>query len=62
MGIPVALATSTLLSPFLFGVERWDPLTYCAVVSLMLGVCWLASYLPARRISTLDPVDVLRAE
>ena len=62
LGIPVALVTSTLLSPFLFGVERWDPLTYGAVVSLMVGVCWLASYVPACRISALDPVDVLRAE
>jgi len=62
LGLPVALVTSTLLTPFLFGVERWDPLTYGAVVLLMLGVCWLASYLPARRTSTLDPAKVLRVE
>jgi predicted permease len=62
LGFPVALATTALLSPFLFGVERWDPLTYGAVASLMAVVCCLASYVPARRIAALDPVDVLRSE
>jgi putative ABC transport system permease protein len=60
LGIPVAFATTVLVSPFLFGVGRWDALTYGGVASIMLAVCCFASYVPARRIAALDPVDVLR--
>ena len=62
VGLMGALLTSRLLTRFLFGIEPLDPMTYGAVVALILIVCWLASYLPARRISRLSPVDVLRAE
>ena len=61
-GLPIAYGTSLLLSPFLFGVRGWDPMSYGAATALMVGVCWLASYVPARRISALDPVNVLKHE
>jgi ABC-type antimicrobial peptide transport system permease subunit len=62
VGLPIAYGTSFLLSPFLFGVNRWDPMSYGAATALMVGVCWLASYVPARKIALLDPVKVLKHE
>jgi predicted permease len=62
LGLVLSLGAGGLLSGFLFGVEATDPLTYGAVSSLVLLVCLLASYLPARRITRLHPVDVLKAE
>jgi ABC-type lipoprotein release transport system permease subunit len=55
-------ATSLLLSPFLFGVDRWDPLSYGATAALVVGVCLFASYVPACRVAALDPVNVLQHE
>ena len=62
LGLVGALWVSRLLSGFLFGVEAMDPITYTAAVTLLLGVCLFAGYLPTRRIAKVDPVDVLRAE
>ena len=39
-----------------------DPSTYAAVVALLGGIALLASYLPARRASRMDPIAVLRAD
>jgi ABC-type antimicrobial peptide transport system permease subunit len=62
VGVFVSTWVSSLVSSFLFGLEPWDPLTYAAVTSLLLLVCLVASYLPARRITSVDPVEVLRSE
>jgi ABC-type antimicrobial peptide transport system permease subunit len=62
VGIFGAFWASRIVSGFLFDVEPSDPLTYGAVASALLILCLLASYLPARRIARLDPVDVLKAE
>jgi putative ABC transport system permease protein len=61
-GIAGALALSRLLSEFLYSVGAADPLTYCAVASILLGVGLLASYLPARRATRIDPIAALRHE
>jgi ABC-type antimicrobial peptide transport system permease subunit len=62
IGLLGASWASRLLSPFLFGIEASDLPTYATVI-LLIGVLSLsASYIPARRISRVDPVDVLRAE
>ena len=62
VGLVGALWTSSLLARFLFGVEPSDPTTYGVVAALIVMVCLLASYVPARRITRVNPVDVLRAE
>ncbi len=62
VGLAGALLVSRLLEGFLFEVETTDPLTYAAVVSLLAGVCFVASYLPTRRVAKVNPVVVLRAE
>jgi predicted permease len=62
VGMLGALWSSRLLSRFLYGVEPWDPTTYAIVATLIVMVCLVASYAPARRITNVNPVEVLRAE
>jgi len=61
LGIGGSLALSGLLRGMLFEVTRDDPLTYAGVAALVLVTSVLACYLPARRATTADPVEVLRA-
>jgi putative ABC transport system permease protein len=61
-GIAGAAAGTRLLEGMLFGITRLDPLTFGAV-SLVFGlVATVASYLPARRATTVDPMVALRSE
>jgi ABC-type antimicrobial peptide transport system permease subunit len=62
IGLPAALASSSLISGMLFGLKRSDPLTLGAATLLMLAVAALAAYIPARRASRLDPMHALRYE
>jgi putative ABC transport system permease protein len=50
------------MSAFLFGVGPMDPITYTAVSAALTAVALLATYLPARRASRVDPIVALRAE
>ena len=62
IGVAGALAAGRLLRALLFEVSPSDPAVYAAVVLLLLGVAFLACWLPARRASGVDPVVALRAE
>jgi putative ABC transport system permease protein len=62
LGIGVALMLTRVMSAFLFGVGPMDPITYVAVSGALAAVALLATYLPARRASRVDPVVALRAE
>jgi putative ABC transport system permease protein len=62
IGLVGAFLLTRLLSGMLFGVEPWDPLTFAAVVALLMSVALLATYLPARRATRMDPMIALRAE
>jgi predicted permease len=62
VGIALALAAGHALSALLFGVSPRDPLTFMAVALLLGGVALLATYVPARRASRVDPMAVLRGE
>ena len=62
VGLLVAGGTTRVLGSLLFGIEAVDPVTFLAVSATMLVVGILASYLPARRASNLDPVDSMRSE
>jgi predicted permease len=62
IGLVAALALTRLMSSLLFGVESTDVVTYAAAVVVILGAAALASYLPARRASAIDPVETLKAE
>jgi putative ABC transport system permease protein len=62
VGLAASLALGRVIASFLFGVSAADPLTLAGVVLALLAVAALASYLPARRASRLDPVLAIRNE
>ena len=61
-GLAGAAALSRLMKSLLFGIEPVDPVTYVAVAFGLLIAAAIASYLPARRITLIDPSEALRAE
>jgi len=62
IGMAAAVALTGLMSSLLFGISALDPVTYAAVPVVLVTAATLASYLPARRASTVDPVEALKAE
>jgi putative ABC transport system permease protein len=62
IGVIIAAAATRGLATLLFGVSRFDPVSYVAVAVLMLAVSALACWLPARRAARIDPAITLRAE
>jgi hypothetical protein len=62
VGLGCSLAAGTMMRTLLFGVRAWDVPTLAAV-ALVLGVfALMASYVPARRAASVNPVEALRAE
>ena len=62
IGIGGALAVSRLMRSLLFGVGVTDVVTFVAVPTLLACIAFLASYIPARRASRIDPSTSLRCE
>jgi predicted permease len=62
IGLLLALACVRVVSGFLFGVGAADPATYFLGGFLLLLVSAAASYIPARRIAAIDPVEAMKAE
>jgi ABC-type antimicrobial peptide transport system permease subunit len=62
LGLLLAAGLSQLLSRLLYGVPPLDPLTFLGVPVVLGVVAALASWIPARRASRIDPVMALRAE
>jgi predicted permease len=62
IGLGLAVGLTRLMSGLLFGVSPVDPLTFLAVAAGLTGVALVASYLPARRAASVDPMNTLRAE
>ncbi|HEV8702062.1 MAG TPA: ABC transporter permease [Candidatus Polarisedimenticolia bacterium] len=62
LGVMGALGLTWLMRGLLFGVSATDPLTFALIAAILAGVALLASYLPARRASGVDPMIALRSE
>jgi predicted lysophospholipase L1 biosynthesis ABC-type transport system permease subunit len=62
IGLGSAVVLMRLMKSLLFGISPLDPLTYASVPVVLVTAAVLASYLPARRASAVDPMDALRAE
>jgi len=62
IGLAAAVGLSRLMSSLLFGISPLDPLTYAAVSLVLVAAVVLASYLPARGASAVDPVEALKAQ
>jgi predicted permease len=62
VGLGAAAALMRLMRTLLFGISPLDPVTFTTVPIVLIAAAALASYLPARRTSAVDPVKALRAE
>jgi predicted permease len=60
VGTVASFAVARGISTLLFGTEPMDPFTFAGMILLLLGVAFLAGYLPARRASRIDPLVALR--
>ena len=61
-GLVCSIAAATLMGKLLFEVHSWDAPTLVAVAALLGISALLASYIPARRAASVNPVEALRAE
>jgi len=62
IGIPAAMGASRLIASELYGLKPGDPTTLLIACSVMTAVTFLASYLPARRAASVNPMQALRSE
>jgi putative ABC transport system permease protein len=62
IGLGAAAWLTRLMTTLLFGVRALDPITYVAVCVVLVGGGLAAAYIPARRATRVDPMQVLRAE
>jgi putative ABC transport system permease protein len=66
VGVSIGIVAATWLTRFLasllFGVRARDPVTLTVVSLVLLASAFLATYLPARRAATVDPMVALRCE
>ncbi len=62
LGMIAAAAATRLMSSLLFGVQARDPMVFAVAPVILIAVAMLASYIPARRASRVDPLVALRMD
>jgi len=62
LGLAGAMLMTRVLRTLLFGVSTTDPSVFAAIVVLLSATAWIATYLPARRATRVDPLVALRDE
>ena len=62
LGLAAAVPLVRLLSAMLFDVQPLDPAVFTMVTAAVVGIGMLATFIPARRASRVDPMIALRAE
>jgi len=62
IGLIAAFALTRVMSTLLFGVTATDPATFTLISLLLIAVAALASYIPARRATRVNPIIALRYE
>ncbi len=62
LGLAGSFAATRFLAAFLFDVHRTDLATYAAVAAVLLGVAFVATYIPSRRAARIDPITALRTD
>ncbi len=58
-GLVGAYWLATLIGSLLYDIDSRDPRTFAAAAALSIGICLLASYLPARRVTRISPMHVI---
>lgn len=61
-GLAIAVVASRVLTSMLIEIRADDPITYVGVATLLAATALLASWIPARRASRIDPMEAIRAE
>jgi len=62
LGLVVAWSVTSTIGGLLFGVAPHDPVSFAMAAAMLIGAGAVASYIPARRVATVDPVEALQAD
>ena len=62
IGSAFALISTRVVSAYLYDVSTTDPITFVGIALILIGVAFLACYLPARRATRVEPLEALRYE